>query len=86
MTRRDLIKLGAIGALGLASLPSEAKRPKFESLLEFKPLGNLTLIFTSDFHGHLSPLYFAEPMNLLAPEPLKGTPGYLAGTDFLNYY
>lgn len=86
MNRRELIKLTAFSALGLASFPAQARRLSFESLLEFKPLGNVTLIFTSDLHGHLSPLYFAEPMNLLAPEPLKGTPGYLAGMDFLNYY
>ncbi|MEN3028484.1 MAG: thiosulfohydrolase SoxB [Aquificaceae bacterium] len=88
LSRREFLGCSALTLSTLAFSPvTLAKKPlSFEKLMEFKPYGNLTLVFISDFHGHLKPMYFAEPMNLLAPEPLKGTPGYLAGKDFLNFY
>ncbi|MCX8060224.1 MAG: thiosulfohydrolase SoxB, partial [Aquificaceae bacterium] len=86
--RREFLGCSVLALSTLALAPEVfARKPvSFEKLMEFKPYGNLTLIFISDFHGHLKPLYFAEPMNLLAPEALRGTPGYLAGMDFLKFY
>lgn len=88
LSRREFLGYSALALSALAFAPEAfARRPvSFEKLMEFKPYGNLTLVFISDFHGHLKPMYFAEPMNLLAPEPLRGTPGYLAGMDFLRFY
>ncbi|RMH81255.1 MAG: thiosulfohydrolase SoxB [Acidobacteria bacterium] len=88
ISRRQFISYSTL-ALSSLTLPLEgfARRPvSFERLMDFKPYGNVTLVFTSDLHGHLKPLYFAEPMNLLAPEALRGTPGYLTGADFLKFY
>ncbi|MCS6957481.1 MAG: thiosulfohydrolase SoxB [Aquificaceae bacterium] len=88
LSRREFLGHSALALSSLALAPEAfaRKHASFEKLMEFKPYGNLTLVFISDFHGHLKPMYFAEPMNLLAPEPLKGTPGYLAGMDFLKFY
>jgi len=85
LSRRELLGYSAVIALGYSGL-SSGKKPSFERLLDTKPYGNVSLIFTSDIHGHLKPVYFPEPMNLIAPENLKGTPGFLAGMDFLKYY
>ncbi|MCS7307540.1 MAG: thiosulfohydrolase SoxB, partial [Aquificaceae bacterium] len=88
ISRRVFLGYSALALSTLAISPEAfARKPvSYEKLMEFKPYGNLTLVFISDFHGHLKPMYFAEPMNLLAPEALKGTPGYLAGMDFLKFY
>ncbi|MFN3947881.1 MAG: thiosulfohydrolase SoxB, partial [Aquificaceae bacterium] len=69
LSRREFIAYSSLALSSIALSPySFAKRPvSFERLMEFKPYGNLTLVFTSDIHGHLKPMYFAEPMNLLAP-------------------
>ncbi|WP_448588439.1 thiosulfohydrolase SoxB [Thermocrinis sp.] len=89
LTRRGLLKSSAVlGASFFMSGVSLAgkRKPTFEELLDFKPYGNLTLIFTSDIHGHLKPVYFPEPMNLLAPNELRGTPGFLTGAEFMKRY
>jgi sulfur-oxidizing protein SoxB len=85
LSRRELLGYSAVMAFGFSGL-SFGKKLSFERLLDTKPYGNVSLVFTSDIHGHLKPVYFPEPMNLIAPENLKGTPGFLAGMDFLKYY
>jgi sulfur-oxidizing protein SoxB len=85
LSRRELLGYSAVIALGFSGL-SFGKKPSFERLLDTKPYGNVSLVFTSDIHGHLKPVYFPEPMNLIAPENLRGTPGCLVGMDFLRYY
>lgn len=88
ISRRELLKSSAfLGLIALGGVSfAKRRKPSFEELLDFKSYGNLTLIFTSDIHGHLKPVYFPEPMNLLAPNELRGTPGFLTGTEFMKYY
>lgn len=87
LTRRDFIQLAA--AVGVASAvdPFETLAAvKPEKFLEFDPLGNLTILFVTDPHGHLKPHYYREPsMNIGAPG-MRKTPGHLTGDDFLKFY
>ena len=87
LTRRDFLELAVITGAYLASDPVKALAKMTEKdILSFKSVGNVTLLFTTDLHAHLKPLYFMEPMNLIAPRKLKGLPGYLTGTEFLKFY
>lgn len=87
LTRRDFLELALVTGAYLSANPVSAlAKMKYEDVMRFKPVGNVTLIFTTDLHAHLDPLYFAEPMNLIAPKSLQGKPGYITGTDFLRYY
>ncbi len=89
VSRRGAI-LGALGGLTssylLSSCAGTATKVKVEDLMLTKGVGNVTILHTTDLHGHLKPLYFAEPPNLIPPKGLAGTPGYLAGDDFSKYY
>ncbi|RDI94578.1 thiosulfohydrolase SoxB [Meiothermus sp. QL-1] len=73
--------------MGLTSPKAVAQamdRP--EQLYQVPPFGDVTLLFNTDMHAQLRPHYFMEPPNLLAPTPLEGRPGYLAGEAMLRYY
>ncbi len=87
LTRRDFLELAIVTGAYLSTNPVSAlARMTYDDIMRFKPVGNVTLVFTTDIHAHLDPLYFAEPMNLLAPKVLQGKPGYITGKDFLRYY
>ncbi len=87
LTRRDFLELAIVTGAYLSANPVSAlAKMKYEDIMRFKPVGNVTLIFTTDLHAHLDPLYFAEPMNLLAPKALQGKPGYITGMEFLKRY
>ena len=61
VTRRDFLKLIAI-ASGMAATSrhalAAAMRP--DRLLEFQPLGNVTLLHITDTHATLLPVYYRE--------------------------
>src|SRR5438876_479435 len=60
--RRDLLKLLAVGATaGLTPRQVEADPSAPDRLLEFPPLGNLTLLHLTDSHATLRPVFFREP-------------------------
>ena len=87
ISRRDLI----VGSAGVAVLSYVGysfarKRVRLEDLMQHKPVGNITILHTTDLHAHMKPLYFAEPPNLVAPKGLRGQPGYLTGEELLSYY
>ena len=85
--RRDLLKLLAVGATaGLTPRQVEADPSAAERLLEFPPLGNLTLLHLTDSHATLRPIFFREPDTLLGVGPERGRPPYLTGTEFLRAY
>ncbi len=87
LTRRDFLELAiATGAFAALDPVSALAKLRAQDLLSFKSVGNVTLVFTTDLHAHLRPLYFAEPVNLVPPEGLKGIPGYITGEDFLKMY
>ncbi|MBI4666036.1 MAG: thiosulfohydrolase SoxB [Nitrospinae bacterium] len=87
LTRRDFMHLAAAAGLLATTDPLEALAAVDpEKFLEFEPLGNLTLLFVTDPHGHLKPHYYREPSINIGPSNMNKTPGHLTGEDFLNYY
>src|SRR6185436_12590526 len=57
-----------------------------ERLLEFEPLGNVTLLHLTDTHAMLKPVYFREPDTLLGVGSERGHPPYLTGEALLAAY
>ncbi|HMH54099.1 MAG TPA: thiosulfohydrolase SoxB [Candidatus Acidoferrum sp.] len=87
VTRRDLLKLLAVGATaGLMPRQVEADPSAADRLLEFPPLGNLTLLHLTDSHATLLPVFFREPDTLIGVGEERGKPPYLTGRDFLRAY
>jgi S-sulfosulfanyl-L-cysteine sulfohydrolase len=87
LTRRDLLKLLAIGATaGVAPrvLAEAADAP--DRLLDFEPLGNVTLLHVTDTHAQLKPVYYREPDTLLGVGDERGKPPYLTGEALLAAY
>jgi sulfur-oxidizing protein SoxB len=85
--RRDLLKLLAVGVTaGLTPRQVEADPAAADRLLEFPPLGNLTLLHLTDSHATLLPVFFREPDTLLGVGDERGKPPYLTGRDFLRAY
>jgi S-sulfosulfanyl-L-cysteine sulfohydrolase len=87
VTRRDLVKLLAIGAtVGLAPRALAEASDAPERLLDFEPLGNVTLLHLTDTHATLKPVYFREPDTLLGVGSERGKPPYLTGEALLAAY
>jgi sulfur-oxidizing protein SoxB len=87
VTRRDVLKLLAIaGVLGAGSPRALARGLEPERLLEFVPLGNVTLLHLTDSHATLLPVYFREPDTLIGVGDEAGRPPYLTGEAFLRAY
>lgn len=87
VTRRDFVKLLAIaGGLGITDRNQLWAAMQPERLLEFEPLGNVTLLHMTDSHATLRPVYFREPDTLLGIGPEVGHPPFLTGDAFLDYY
>ena len=86
VTRRDFLKLvGIAGGVGLSpSALAAALTP--ERLLEFQPLGNVTLLHLTDSHATLLPVYFREPDTLLGVGDETGRTPYVTGEAFLRAY
>jgi len=87
LTRRDLVKLLAVGAtVGLAPRAVAEAADGPERLLEFESLGNVTLLHLTDTHAMLKPVYFREPDTRLGVGAERGTPPYLTGEALLAAY
>src|SRR3989442_10600433 len=87
VTRRDLLKLVATAAtagLWRRALVEAAAAP--ERVLEFEPLGNVTLLHLTDTHATLRPIYFREPDTMLGVGDERGKPPYLTGEALLAAY
>lgn len=92
LSRRDFFQIAAALGLGLpasASAASSTKRADEVTLKDiygFNARGNVTLLHICDMHAHIKPLYWREPSTLISAPNLTGTPGFLCGESFLNYY
>ena len=87
VTRRDLLTLlGVAAAAGLTppALAEAADAP--DRLLDFEPLGNVTLLHLTDTHAQLKPVYYREPDTLLGVGAERGKPPYLTGEALLAAY
>src|SRR2546425_10411786 len=84
--RRGLLKLVATaGGLGLGPRDLEAAEAPAR-LLEFAPLGNVTLLHMTDPHAALRPVFYREPDALLGVGAERGQPPYLTGEAALRAY
>ena len=55
-------------------------------LLEFEPVGQVTLLNFTDCHAQLAPLYFREPSINIGVGEARGLPPHISGRDFLAAY
>lgn len=90
LTRRDFLQVAAATAVlaGGAPLARASARQDITqaSLLEMKPVGQVTLLNFTDIHAQLMPLYFREPSVNLGVGAARGLVPHLSGKDFLKAY
>ncbi len=86
--RRELLQVAAAtAALGLGrSGSAQAKLPRQDELLSFRPLGQLTLLNFTDLHAQIVPLYFREPSVNIGVGPTRGLPPHIVGEKLLAAY
>lgn len=89
LSRRDFLQAAAAasavtgGALGPAIAQDRITQ---ESLLAFKPVGQVTLLHFTDIHGHLTPLHFREPSVNIGVGDVAGLPPHLTGDAMLKAF
>ena len=87
VTRWDFLTLLAIaGGLGAGSSRALAAALEPPRLLDFQPLGNVTLLHMTDPHATLLPVYYREADTLIGVGDEAGRPPYLTGEAFLRAY
>lgn len=75
------ILTAAAGHPSLAQVAAGQKLTQ-RDLLNFRPLGKLTILHLTDIHAQLMPVYFREPEINLGVGEVKGLPPHLTGSDF----
>jgi sulfur-oxidizing protein SoxB len=87
VTRRDLVRVvGAALAAGVTPTALLDAACAAEKVLEFAPIGNVTLLHLTDTHATLLPSHFREPDMLLGVGDERGKPPYLTGAALLTHY
>jgi S-sulfosulfanyl-L-cysteine sulfohydrolase len=87
ISRRDLVKVAVAGlAAGLDARALTSAAGAAERVLEFEPLGNVTLLHITDPHAHLKPVLYREPDTLLGVADERGKPPFLTGPALLRAY
>lgn len=96
-TRRDFLSawlgLAAAGGsfsnglLGGGSAFAAANQKLSQAdILEFKSLGQVSLLHFTDIHAQLMPIYYREPEFNLGVGEVKGLPPHITGASFLDKY
>ncbi len=91
ISRRDFFQiaaaLGMLGATGCATGgPKRVDDLSASDIMSFEDKGNVTLLHMCDMHAHLKPLYWREPSTLISAPNLVGTPGFICGETFKDFY
>lgn len=90
LSRRDFVQVtaaaGTVFAGGNLGLAAAAQAITQQQLLEFQPVGNVTLLHFTDIHAQLVPLYFREPAINIGVGEDTGAPPHLTGKYFLDYF
>ena len=93
ISRRDFLQASMaasaiVGASGFGQWGRLAAQQRLtqDQLLEFDPLGNVTLIHITDLHAQLKPIWFREPEINLGVGNAAGKPPHITGADFLKLY
>lgn len=87
LTRRDLLSVLVAGAAaGLAPRRVQGDAAAPDRILDFEPLGNVTLLHITDPHAHLNPVVYREPDTLIGIGDERGKPPFLTGAELLKAY
>jgi sulfur-oxidizing protein SoxB len=91
ISRRDFFQiaaaLGLLGATGCATGgPKRVDDLSASDIMSFEDTGSVTLLHMCDMHAHLKPLYWREPSTLISAPNLVGTPGFICGETFKDFY
>ncbi len=90
ISRRDFLQAGvaasAILGGGVWTKVAAQQALTQDQLLEFDPIGNVTLIHITDIHAQLKPVYFREPSVNLGVGEVNGLPPHVTGADFLKLF
>jgi len=82
--------LFAITAPGSLMAGDKAKEKlqnlSFKDIMEIEPKGKATILHICDMHAHIKPLYWREPSTLISAPNLVGTPGFICGQTFEEFY
>ncbi len=86
MAATALSAIAGPGLIGGWSRAAAQQTLKEGDLLDFEPLGNVTLVHITDIHAQLMPVYFREPSVNLGVGAVAGLPPHVTGADFLKLY
>jgi sulfur-oxidizing protein SoxB len=90
ISRREFFQASLASALIFGSNASNRayaqQKLSQDKLLDFKKIGNVTLIHITDIHGQLKPTYFREPEVNLGMGSLSNLPPHITGKMFLEYF
>lgn len=93
ISRREFLQASAAASAltiggGLGPLGRVAAQQKLTQadILQFDPLGTVTILYVADNHAQLMPLYFREPSVNLGVGADKGLPPHLTDEAFRKYF
>ncbi|MDF1730741.1 MULTISPECIES: thiosulfohydrolase SoxB [unclassified Minwuia] len=91
ISRREFIQMGIaagtlIGAGSSWTRLAAQQALTQDDLLQFDPLGNVTLLHITDCHAQLMPVYFREPTVNIGVGDFAGLPPHVTGKAFLQKY
>ncbi len=93
ISRRDFLQATAAASAlltgsGLGSLGRVAAQQRLTQadILKFDPLGTVTILYISDTHAQLMPLYFREPSVNLGVGEDRGLPPHITDEAFRKYF
>jgi len=89
--RRDFFQTMAATAILMGGAPQLVRAAARQTisqdrLLDFEPLGQVTLLHLVDLHAQLMPIYFREPSINIGVGEAAGLPPHLTGADFLAHF
>ena len=91
LSRRDFLQV-ALATTALTQLPgglahaAATQKITQDSLLEFEPVGQVTLLNFTDIHAQLMPVYFREPSVNIGVGAAEGLVPHITGQAFLKHY
>lgn len=93
ISRREFMQATAAASAiyagsGMGSFGRAAAQQKLSQtdILQFQPLGNVTILHITDIHAQLMPLYFREPSINLGVGDDKGRPPHLTDQAFREHF
>jgi len=87
--RRQFLQVTAAVAAITASgsrLSSASSKISQDELLDFDPVGQVTLLNFTDCHAQLVPMYYREPSINIGIGDVNGLPPHITGKDLLKHF